>query len=108
MLTVASLSVGIGGSNSTTTSLSEACQPEILSDETTFDTERSTASSLNSENGCAIGLNRSVTSPLIDRCLKSGVTSIATCRISICRLGAYLRPEAEMSVGTSAFACWWQ
>src|SRR6266850_93086 len=75
MFTVASLSTAIGGLNSTTTSLSDACHPEIVSDEPTFDTERSTASSRSSENGFAIGLNRSVTSASIDRCLKSGVMS---------------------------------
>ena len=102
MFTVASLSAGIGGSNSTTTSLSDACHPKIVSDEPTFDTERSTASSLSSENGFAIGLNRSVTSASIDRCLKSGVTSMARCKMSICRLGAYFRSETEISVGTDA------
>jgi len=42
--------------------------------------------------GRAMGLNRIMTSPAMLRCLKSGVTSAAKCRMSISRLGEYWRP----------------
>src|SRR5262245_126207 len=101
MLTVTSLSAGIGGSNMIVTSFSEACQPATFSEEPTLATVRFTASNRNSVRAFAIGLNRNVTWLSMDLSLKSGVTSIARCNTSTSRLGAYLRTDTDGSVGAN-------
>src|SRR2546429_9639076 len=88
------------------TFLSVACQPMIFSLESTDNTIKSIPSRRSSENGLATGLNRNVALPETVRSLKFGVTSRSRWRISISRLGAYLRASEE-SPGASK-ACDWR